>query len=191
MTAARPIVVYDANVLYPAQLRDLLMRLAVSGLVRAHWSDQIHQEWMENVLNNRPDLRREQLERTRALMERALPSARVEGYERHIAAIFLPDPDDQHVVAAAIEVEAEIIITFNLRDFPERDLASFGLKALHPDAFVLSLYEAHPDHVVQVMHTHRISLRRPSKSPEEYLAVLEKAGLIQTVAALRSHQIAL
>ena len=76
---ARPIVVYDANVLYPAQLRDLLMRLAVAGLVRAHWSDQIHEEWMENVLANRPDLRREQLERTRALMERALPSARVEG----------------------------------------------------------------------------------------------------------------
>ena len=69
----RPIVVYDANVLYPAQLRDLLMRLAVSGLGRAHWSDQIHEEWMENVLANRPDLRREQLERTRALMERALP----------------------------------------------------------------------------------------------------------------------
>ena len=86
---ARPLVVYDANVLYPAQLRDLLMRLAVSGLVRAHWSDEIHEEWMENVLANRPDLRREQLDRTRMLIERALPSARVEGYEQHIAPILL------------------------------------------------------------------------------------------------------
>ena len=119
---ARPIVVYDANVLYPAQLRDLLMRLAVAGLVRAHWSDQIHEEWMENVLSNRPDLRQEQLERTRALMERALPSARIEGYEQHMASVSLPDPDDRHVVAAAIEIETEIIVTFNLR-FSESPVA--------------------------------------------------------------------
>ena len=62
------------------------------------------------------------------------------------------------------------------------------LKAIHPDAFVLSLCEVHLDQVVQVMHTHRTSLRRPSKSPEEYLAVLVKAGLTQTVAALRGRQ---
>lgn len=86
---ARPIVVYDANVLYPAQLRDLLMRLAVAGLVHAHWSDKIHEEWMENVLSNRPDLQQEQLERTRASMERVLLSARVEDYEQHIASISL------------------------------------------------------------------------------------------------------
>ena len=190
MTAPR-IVVYDANVLYPAQLRDLLMRLAVAGLVRAHWSDQIHEEWIENVLANRPDLRREQLDRTRMLMERALPSARVEGYERHVAAITLPDPDDRHVVAAAIEGEAEVIVTFNLRDFPESALEPLGLKAMHPDDFVLSLYEAHPDQVVQAMHTHRTSLRRPSKSSEEYLAVLAKAGLTQMVATLRGRQVEL
>ena len=116
---ARPIVVYDANVLFPAQLRDLLMRLAVAGLVRTHWSEKIHEEWMEGVLVSRPDLRREQLERTRTLMEQALPSARVEGYERHVASISLPDPNDRHVVAAAMEVEAEVIVTFNLRDFPQ------------------------------------------------------------------------
>ena len=143
------------------------------------------------MLSNRPDLRREQLDRTRMLMERALPSARVEGYERHIASISLPDLDDRHVVAAAIEIEAEVIVTFNLRDFPQRVLEPFGLKALHPDAFVLSLFDVHPNHVVQVMHTHRTSLRRPPKSPEEYLAVLAKAGLMGTVTALRGHQIGL
>jgi len=183
---ARPIVVYDANVLYPAQLRDLLMRLAVAGLVRAHGSDQIHAEWMAHVCARHPDVRREQLERTRVLTEHALPSARVEGYERHVASISLPDPADRHVVAAAIEAEAQAVVTFNLRDFPHEVLKPHGLRAVHPDAFVVSLYEAHPDPVVQVMHAHRISLRRPLKSPEEYLAELARGGLTQTVTAVRA-----
>jgi hypothetical protein len=72
---APPVAVYDANVLYPAQLRDLLMRLAVADLVRAHWSDAIHDEWIRNLLDNRDDLTRAQVERTRELMENALPGA--------------------------------------------------------------------------------------------------------------------
>jgi len=92
------------------------------------------------------------------------------------------------VVAAAIEAEAEAVVTFNLRDFPREVLKAYGLRAVHPDAFVVSLYEAHPDLVMQVMHAHRGSLRRPPKSPEEYLAVLARGGLTQTVAALRGRQ---
>ena len=115
----RPVCVYDANVLYPAQLRDLLMRLTVDGLVRAHWSEQIHEEWIRNVLSNHPDVRRADLRRTRQLMERALPDARVKGYEHRLPDLTLPDPDDRHVLAAAIEVDATYIVTFNLKDFPE------------------------------------------------------------------------
>jgi len=76
----RPVCVYDANVLYPAQLRDLLMRLAVRGVVRAHWSEDIHGEWTRNVLENHPDLQRTDVRRTRQLMDRAVPDACVEGY---------------------------------------------------------------------------------------------------------------
>ena len=61
-------VLYDACVLYPAPLRDLLLRLALTDLYRARWSDAIHEEWIRAVLRNRPDLSRHQLERTRALM---------------------------------------------------------------------------------------------------------------------------
>lgn len=63
--SARLVVLYDANVLYPAQLRDLLIRLAVGGLVRAHWTDAIHEEWIRNVLADYPDITREELRRTR------------------------------------------------------------------------------------------------------------------------------
>ncbi len=189
--AARPVALYDANVLYPAQLRDLFMRLAVVGLVRAHWTDAIHDEWIEHVLADHPDVTRAQLARTRRLMEQALPAAHVEGYERHISSITLPDPDDRHVLAGAIEAGADVIVTFNLRDFPLDVLKPHGLRAMHPDAFVLLLYEALPEHVVEVMRRHRTSLRRPPKTPTDYLATLERAGLARTGATLQKHRDAL
>ena len=70
----------DANVLYSAGLRDLLMRLALQGLFRIKWPEQVHEEWMRNLLAKRPDLTREKLERTRQLMERAAPDSLVKGY---------------------------------------------------------------------------------------------------------------
>lgn len=81
--AARPVALYDANVLYPAQLRDFLMRLAVHGVVRAQWTKAIHDEWMRNVHANFPDIAWGALERTQRLMDEALPDALVEGYEHH------------------------------------------------------------------------------------------------------------
>lgn len=61
---------YNACVLYPAPLRDLLMRLALTDRFRARWTEDIHEEWIRNVLVNRPDLTREQLDRTRTLMKK-------------------------------------------------------------------------------------------------------------------------
>lgn len=91
---------YDANVLYPAELRNLLMHLALIGLFRAKWSAEIHEEWMSNLLINRPDLKRVQLERTRMLMDKHAVDALVTGYEDLIPGLQLPDPDDRHVLAA-------------------------------------------------------------------------------------------
>jgi hypothetical protein len=69
---------YDANVLYPAELRNFLMYLATTGLFRAKWSNAVHEEWISNLLKNRPDLTREKLERTRQLMEKAALDALVD-----------------------------------------------------------------------------------------------------------------
>ena len=88
-------VIYDACVLYPAPLRDLLMRLALTDLYRARWSDQIHEEWITAVLRNRSDLSRAQLERTRSLMNAHVRDALVDGYQSLIPALELPDPDDR------------------------------------------------------------------------------------------------
>jgi hypothetical protein len=128
--------VYDANILYPAPLRDLFMRLAEVGLVRARWTDAIHEEWTRNVLADNPRLSAERLARTRTLMNEAIRDCLVTGFEDLVASLSLPDPDDRHVLAVAIRLDAEVVVTYNIKDFPEDTLARFDIKAQHPDGEV-------------------------------------------------------
>ena len=92
----------DANVLYPAPIRDILLQLAVSDVYRAKWSADIHREWIRALLRNEPHRDRASLERTRDLMNQAARDCLVEGYEHLVPALDLPDADDRHVLAAAI-----------------------------------------------------------------------------------------
>ena len=110
-------VIYDACVLYPAPLRDFLMRLALTDLYRARWTDMIHDEWTRSVLKQRPDLKATELARTRSLMDAHVRDSLVTGFEHLIPCVKLPDIDDRHVVAAAIHVGANLIVIFNLKDF--------------------------------------------------------------------------
>ncbi|WP_420125605.1 PIN domain-containing protein [Longimicrobium sp.] len=192
MTVSAPIIaVYDANVLYPASLRDFLVRIARSGLVGARWSDRIHDEWIRNLLVNRPDLTAEQLERTRRLMDAAVPSAVVEGFERHVASLDLPDPDDRHVLAAAIEAKAHVIVTFNIKDFPPRAVARHGIQIRDPDAFVVELLARDSEALYAAVRAHRSALRKPPLTVDEYLEQLDRTGLKKTVAHLRQAGVAL
>ena len=88
---ARPAALLDANVLYPAQLRDLFLRLAIAGHYRALWTERILGECFNNLLADRPDILAEQLHRTRRLMTVAVPDAVVGNYENLIDALDLPD----------------------------------------------------------------------------------------------------
>ncbi len=177
--------VYDANILYPAPLRDLFVRLAQAGLVRARWTEAIHDEWLRNVLKDNPALSAERLARTRTLMNEAVRDCLVTGYEGLIGTLALPDPDDRHVVAAAIRADAEVIVTFNLKDFPTSALAGHGIEAMHPDEFLVSLFDAVPGPVCGAVKRQREGLRNPPKTAEELLATLESQGLVQAVARLR------
>jgi predicted nucleic acid-binding protein len=179
--------VMDACVLYPAPLRDFFMRLAVR-LYQPKWTEQIHEEWIRNVLENRPDLNRTQLERTRELMNRHGGACLVTGYEYLIPALTLPDPDDRHVLAAAITARASLIVTFNLSDFPAQILMSHHTHAIHPDDFAVSLYEADTEQFVLLVKLHRQALANPLKAVEEYLATLSQCGLKKTVARLETHR---
>ncbi|MGH9481714.1 MAG: PIN domain-containing protein [Terriglobales bacterium] len=180
-------VFYDANVLYGSALRNFLMHLALTGLFRARWSAGVHEEWITALLRNRPDLTREKLERTRRLMDKAAEGALVTGYEGLIEAIQLPDANDRHVLAAAIRGGAEVIVTANVRDFPEAILARFGVEAQHPDEFIAYLLDLSPGLVVAAAQRHRQSLKHPSKSVREYLEMLERETLTRTVAGLREY----
>jgi predicted nucleic acid-binding protein len=178
------IVIYDACVLYPAPLRDLLVRLARTGLFKARWTDAIHAEWIRNVLANRPDLSAAQLERTRQLMNAAVRDCLVTGYEGRIDSLTLPDPDDRHVLAAALEAQAQVIVTYNLRDFPPRALQAHGIEAQHPDDFSLRVIALDSLVVRATVEAHQQALKNPPKTPAQYLTTLSNQGLPKTVAAL-------
>lgn len=176
---------YDASVLYPAPLRDLLMRLALTDLFQAKWSDAIHDEWLRSVLKNRPDLTLTQLERTRELMNAHVHDALVTGYEGLIPALDLPDPDDRHVLAAAMVGRADVVVTFNLKDFPAETLTRYGIAAQHPDDFVSHLIDLDQTAVAGAVKAQRAALRNPPMTVEGLLGVLERQGLSTTVMHLR------
>lgn len=177
---------YDANVLYPAPLRDLLMRLALTGLFRAKWTEDIHAEWTRNLITNRPDITRDQVDRIKRLMNEHTRDALVEGYQSLIPTIEgLPDPDDRHVLAAAIVGRSNVIVTYNLKDFPQPALAPFGIEAQHPDEFIRHLIDLNEIVVCAAVQQQRLALKNPPKSVEELLDILVQQELPLTVAALR------
>ena len=177
--------VFDACVLYPAPLRDFLMWLALTDLFKARWTDQIHDEWIKNVLKNRPDLTFVQLTRTRNLMNQNVLDCLVTGYEDLVTGLELPDADDCHVLAAAIHCNADIIVTFNLQDFPSPTLAVYEIEAQHPDEFIMQLINVNPSVVCRAAASQRRTLKRPSRSSEEYLETLLRQGLTRTTKKLR------
>jgi PIN domain len=163
-----PVAIYDACVLYPFHLRNLLVQFAVDRLVDARWTDEIHDEWVRNLVANEPRLAPGLLQRTRDLMNQVLPDANVIGYERHLSAVSLNDQDDRHVVAAAIEAGAGLVLTWNVRDFPESELARHRLKAETPDDFVMQLYDVVPELVVAATANARHNLTK-SRTPRPSL----------------------
>lgn len=178
-------VLYDANVLYPAPLRDFLIQLAISDLFQARWTKKIHEEWTRNLLKNRSDLTQEKLTRTQELMNCAVPDCLIENYENLIPSLQLPDPDDRHILAAAIVGRVDIIVTFNLSDFPSSILKNYQLEAQHPDHFISDLIALAPAKILEAANYCRNRLNNPSRSVDQYLATLRKQGLEISVTELQ------
>ena len=176
------IALLDASVLYPAPLRDLLMRLALAGLFDARWSDAIQDEWTRNLLADRPGLSPASLARVRALMEAHVPDCLVADYQDIIPTLTLPDLDDRHVLAAAIHAHADVIVTANLRHFPSDVLARYGIRPQRPDDFIGHLADQDASRVVDAVRRQRAGLRSPTYTALELLDTLERQGLTQTVA---------
>jgi predicted nucleic acid-binding protein len=179
------VAVFDACILYPFHLRNIVVQVAVDRLVEARWSDQIHDEWIRNLAADAPAIPLDRLQATCRLMNDALPGATVAGYEHLISTVNLPDPDDRHVVAAAIASGASVIITWNLRDFPASALKKFGLRRQTPDAFLAELYDHAPDLTVGSLANARRNLNKSRVSVSEFIDILGKQKLTQLVTRLK------
>jgi predicted nucleic acid-binding protein len=179
------VAVYDANVLYPSTLRDVLIRVAMTGLVQAKWTDRILDEVFNSIKANRPDLDPPKLARTRRLMTTAVRDSMVTGYEPLVEALKLPDPDDRHILAAAIRARAQLIVTFNLRDFPADELAAWDVEAKHPDDFLVDQFHLDAIKVHQAVQTVADAWSSPPGTVDDVLDRLEGSGLVQAAAVLR------
>lgn len=180
-------VLFDACVLYPAPLRDLLIELATRGMFRGRWTNRIHDEWIENLLKNRPDLTRGQLERTRQLMNERVLDCLITDYEDLIKNTILPDQNDGHILAAAIKAQAQIIVTYNVKDFPCEILKRFEIEAQHPDTFLRHQLDLKLPIFLSSVKNIRERLKKPPLSADQYLAILF-SHLPQTVSILKQYE---
>lgn len=178
-TANRFVVILDANILYPVIIRDALLRFAEAGLYRARWSQEIIDECRNALLKRKPSMGAN-LDAQIASMRDAFPESWVNGYESLIAGLSLPDPDDRHVLAAAIKAGAQVIVTSNLKDFPENALNPYDIEALSADQFMVRAAELHLSDFLAALRHMRSNYQSPSYSRSEFIQVFRRNGLVET-----------
>ncbi len=183
---SKTIAILDANILYPAVLRDLFMELAVQGCFQAKWSDKINDEWINSLLRKEPQRDISKLIRTKNKMNQAILDSVVEDFDHIIPTLHLPDDDDRHVLAAAIKSNSDYIVTNNLKDFPDSELEKYGVAKISPDDFALMIFGNNriefETSIIRIM----ARLKNPPMEYEDYLLKLRKQGLNKTVDALQA-----
>ena len=161
------------------------MWLGSTGLIQPRWSETIKQEWLENLLNHRPDLERSRVERTAVLMNQVLPKAKV-ALTGTTLDVKLPDPDDGHVLQAAVTAGASYMLTFNLSDFPEDVCQSLGIIVIHPDSFLVQLGQLHQEEMRGTLLKLQQQKLNPPVSWSEMAQAFARAGLPQFAALLET-----
>jgi predicted nucleic acid-binding protein len=173
--------VLDANVLYPASLRDTLLRFAAAGLYDLLWSERILDEAERNLLAagrvDESGARRLRNAMTAAFDDAIVPEEAIAGLEEAMT----NDPKDRHVLAAAVASEAQAVITMNLRDFPDASTGPYDVEALHPDDFLMVLHAMDPDFAIALVRRQAADLKNPPHTVEEILDML--ALTVPTFAA--------
>ena len=169
-------VLFDANVLYPTVLREILVGVCAAGLATPLWSPRILEEWARAAARLGPShegVARDEI----AVLTTGWPEALVRPNPETEALFHLPDPADNHVLAAAVDGRAAVLVTVNLRDFPRRVLAPLGIEARHPDPWLLSLHDDEPEAVFETIEAVRNQAVRLSGSPQPLRPLLKRAGL--------------
>ena len=178
-------VVLDACVLIPMALCDTLLRTADAGLYRLHWSEDILKEVRRNLVEE--ELATEQGAQDRvSIMRQAFPEAMVVGYHEIVDSM-TNDPKDRHVLATAVTAGAQVIVTHNLRDFPEPALRLYNVEAQSPDDFLINLYDFSPHVVVSTLQAQANALQRPPMTMADLLDGLTK-HVPSFIEMIRLHQ---
>lgn len=183
---ARYTALLDACVLYPLAMADALMSLATTGLFAAKWTSRIEAEWIRALEENRPDLRG-RLGYRRDQMREAVPDWEVGERAWTLCArgLALPDPDDVHVLAAALAGHADCIVTANLKDFPSDVTAPLGIEVIHPDQFIVAQWDLDQLVAVAAFKRMRARWKKPQASADDFAAAMERGGLPATAQRLR------
>lgn len=176
--------VLDTNVIYPIDIRDLLFWFASYDLFTPKWSKDIFDEWRNLML--RKGLPEEEVQKRIHNANRAFPDALVENYEPLVGSLILPDVKDRHVLAAAIKANANIIVTNNLKDFPEAYLASFGLSAKSADDFVTDIIDLNHDLALEAFRALVFNRTNPNLDEYEVLDRFRRNGLIDSANYLHA-----
>lgn len=166
------VAVVDANVLYSIELTDLFLTLATHRLVRVHWSDTILDEVRRN-LALRPDLSKAAIDYRIDRMNLALPDALQGPPPDELIASMPVNAKDRHVLALAVQVEADCVVTFDLGDFPAALCERYGVEPLHPDELLDALADHEPDRSVAAVTEMAARRRRPPMTPAQLLDRLE------------------
>lgn len=164
------IVVLDANVLFPASLRDTLLRATQAGLYTMRCTEEILEE-VERNLVNKGQVTESQARRLTDTIRGIFPEAFII-HHRLLIASMTNDPKDRHVLATAVACRAQIIVTSNLQDFPQSILAPFGIVAQSPDEFLIRLFHLAPEVIIENVEKQARDLRNPPRTTIELLANL-------------------
>ena len=176
-------VLLDTCVIYPTVMREMLLGVAGAGAFAPLWSERIISEWRHAAAKLGPAAEA-QAEGEAALMAARWPGASVTYAPSLEARLWLPDPADTHVLAAAIAGSADGIVTLNARDFPRGVLAEEGLWRADPDGILHGIWRAQPTLVAEVAGEVLARARRLSKGDWEMRALLKKARLPRLAKAV-------
>ena len=178
----------DANVLHPAFLRAALLWFADERLLRPVWSADVLAEWRRSIKRRHEDADDAKIDQLQSKFVDHFPDAEVTGYEPFIKGLNLPDPDDRHVLAAAVVGRCNGIITTNLKHFPMETVGVFGMDVVHPDDFVVNVIDLDENRALAALRRHRAAMTQSNPTAEEYLARFERSGLIQSHQRLQNHK---
>lgn len=175
----------DANALVPVRQRDLILSFAAAGCFRLRWSAEVLDEFERALLRTYSDLGQEGATRQRTKMEEAFPEALVTDYD-HLLPCFTggPDGDDAHVMAAAKQCDAAVIVTANLKDFPASLIGPLGIEAVNPDEFIADAIDVDQVVAVSVIKRLRARLKDPVLAPKDLIAQFRRLKLYQTADLL-------